>query len=156
MRWYACRYAKGADWWTLSDNVESTVIFFVIYFQFITASLVFTFGSTFRRPVYFNVLTCVSPVPSRLYGAADFVFGSNPADWPSQGVLGYLFPCHEMPMMYILHVHLHHCMFCIHSGASMYAHVCECMRIRKHTCLPKPVVCECMHARACALACVSA
>lgn len=53
------RYAKGADWWTLSDNVESTVIFFIIYFQFITAALIFTFGSTFRRPVYFNVLTVV-------------------------------------------------------------------------------------------------
>ena len=54
----AYRYAKGADWWTLSDNSESTTLFFTIYFQFITAALVFTFGSTFRRPLYFNYLTC--------------------------------------------------------------------------------------------------
>ncbi len=38
----------------LGDNWESTVIFFTIYFQFVTSAMVFSFGSAFRRPVVFN------------------------------------------------------------------------------------------------------
>jgi len=53
IRWPAV-YSHGASWWTLGDNWESTVIFFVTYFQFITSAFVFTFGSVFRKNVFKN------------------------------------------------------------------------------------------------------
>jgi predicted P-type ATPase len=53
VKWPA-KYSKGNAWWVLGDNWESTVIFFTIYFQFITSAMVFSFGSAFRRPVVFN------------------------------------------------------------------------------------------------------
>ncbi|KAG0585432.1 hypothetical protein KC19_2G011200 [Ceratodon purpureus] len=53
VKWPAV-YSHGASWWTLGDNWESTVIFFVMYFQFITSAFVFTFGSVFRKNVFKN------------------------------------------------------------------------------------------------------
>lgn len=53
VRWPA-KYSQGANWWTLGDNWESTVLFFTMYFQFITSSFVFTFGSIFRKSVFHN------------------------------------------------------------------------------------------------------
>jgi hypothetical protein len=53
VKWPA-KYSTGNSWWVLGDNWESTVIFFTIYFQFITSAMVFSFGSAFRRPVVFN------------------------------------------------------------------------------------------------------
>lgn len=54
------RYSHGANWWTLGDNWESTVLFFTMYFQFITSSFVFTFGSIFRKSIFHNKLLVVS------------------------------------------------------------------------------------------------
>eukprot|EP00250_Pteridium_aquilinum_P014895 c22269_g1_i1 orf=370-4158(-) len=53
VQWPA-KYSHGADWWTLGDNWESTVLFFTMYFQFITSAFVFTFGSIFRKNVFHN------------------------------------------------------------------------------------------------------
>lgn len=55
-----CSYSHGASWWTLGDNWESTVIFFVMFFQFITSAFVFTFGSVFRENVFKNWFLMVS------------------------------------------------------------------------------------------------
>lgn len=59
VKWPA-RLSKRNAWWELGDNWETTVTFFTIYFQFITSSVVFTFGSTFRQPVFRNYLLMVS------------------------------------------------------------------------------------------------
>lgn len=53
VRWPA-KYSHGANWWTLGDNWESTVLFFTMYFQFITSAFVFTFGSIFRKSIFHN------------------------------------------------------------------------------------------------------
>lgn len=53
VKWPAS-YSQGAAWWTLGDNWESTIIAFGIFSQFIASSVIFTFGSQFRRPVYRN------------------------------------------------------------------------------------------------------
>ncbi|KAH7415779.1 hypothetical protein KP509_14G060200 [Ceratopteris richardii] len=58
VRWPA-RYSHGADWWTLGDNWESTVLFFTMYFQFITSAFIFTFGSSFRKSVFYNWIIMV-------------------------------------------------------------------------------------------------
>ncbi|KAH9540758.1 hypothetical protein CY35_14G023000 [Sphagnum magellanicum] len=59
VKWPAS-YSHGASWWTLADNWESTVIFFVMYFQFITSAFVYTFGSVFRKSVFLNWVLMVS------------------------------------------------------------------------------------------------
>ncbi|KAJ7537387.1 hypothetical protein O6H91_11G004100 [Diphasiastrum complanatum] len=59
VKWPA-KYSHGATWWTLGDNWESTVLFFTMYFQFITGAFIFTFGATFRKNVLFNWLLLVS------------------------------------------------------------------------------------------------
>nr|PNR41660.1 hypothetical protein PHYPA_019065 [Physcomitrium patens] len=59
VKWPAV-YSHGASWWTLGDNWESTVIFFVMFFQFITSAFVFTFGSVFRENVFKNWFLMVS------------------------------------------------------------------------------------------------
>ncbi|MCO5602078.1 hypothetical protein L7F22_056205 [Adiantum nelumboides] len=59
VRWPA-KYSHGASWWTLGDNWESTVLFFTMYFQFITSAFVFTFGSSFRKSVFQNKSIMVS------------------------------------------------------------------------------------------------
>ncbi|EFJ32188.1 hypothetical protein SELMODRAFT_439526 [Selaginella moellendorffii] len=55
VKWPAS-FSHEASWWTLSDNWESTVLFFTMYFQFITSAFVFTFGSGFRKNVFNNHL----------------------------------------------------------------------------------------------------
>ncbi|MCO5592424.1 hypothetical protein L7F22_046427 [Adiantum nelumboides] len=59
VKWPA-KYSHGAKWWTLGDNWESTVLFFTMYFQFITCAFVFTFGSSFRKNVFCNWVIMVS------------------------------------------------------------------------------------------------
>jgi magnesium-transporting ATPase (P-type) len=59
VKWPAS-YSHGASWWTLDDNWESTVIFFVMYFQFITSAFVYTFGSVFRKSVFLNWVLVVN------------------------------------------------------------------------------------------------
>ncbi|XP_024527352.1 probable cation-transporting ATPase 13A4 [Selaginella moellendorffii] len=59
VRWPA-QYSRGASWWTLGDNWESTVLFFTMYFQFITSAFVFSFGSKFRKTVFKNFSLMVS------------------------------------------------------------------------------------------------
>ncbi|EFJ04479.1 hypothetical protein SELMODRAFT_432379 [Selaginella moellendorffii] len=59
VRWPA-QYSHGASWWTLGDNWESTVLFFTMYFQFITSAFVFSFGSKFRKTVFKNLSLMVS------------------------------------------------------------------------------------------------
>ncbi|KAI5068179.1 hypothetical protein GOP47_0016524 [Adiantum capillus-veneris] len=59
VKWPA-KYSHGASWWTLGDNWESTVLFFTMYFQFITCAFVFTFGSSFRKSVFLNWVIMVS------------------------------------------------------------------------------------------------
>jgi hypothetical protein len=46
--------ASGSSWWTLGDNWETTVVFAVVYSQFLTSGLIFTFGSKWRKPVWEN------------------------------------------------------------------------------------------------------
>jgi len=42
-------------WWELSDNWESTMLFAVVFPQFITTAIVFSFGAKFRRGVRHNL-----------------------------------------------------------------------------------------------------
>jgi cation-transporting ATPase 13A3/4/5 len=57
VRWPA-KHAIGASWWTMGDNWESTVLFFMTFTQFITSGLVFSFGAGFNRTVLRNWLLC--------------------------------------------------------------------------------------------------
>uniref|UniRef100_M4BQF0 P-type ATPase A domain-containing protein n=1 Tax=Hyaloperonospora arabidopsidis (strain Emoy2) TaxID=559515 RepID=M4BQF0_HYAAE len=43
-----------AQWWLMSDNHLSTVLFFVVIFQQHTSAWVFSFGSTYRQPIWRN------------------------------------------------------------------------------------------------------
>jgi hypothetical protein len=43
--------SNASNWWELSDNWETTVIFTTVFLQFITSAAVFTSGATFRQPV---------------------------------------------------------------------------------------------------------
>ncbi|KAK3281419.1 hypothetical protein CYMTET_10793 [Cymbomonas tetramitiformis] len=47
-------YAEMTDWWTLGDNWESTVLYVTVFLQFITSSVIFSFGSAYRRTVTSN------------------------------------------------------------------------------------------------------
>jgi len=47
--------ASGASWWTLGDNWETTVVFTVVFSQFVTSGLIFTFGGKWRKPVWENL-----------------------------------------------------------------------------------------------------
>ena len=53
VRWPA-KFAVGASWWTLGDNWESSVLFFLTYYQFITSGVVFSFSGGFNRTVWRN------------------------------------------------------------------------------------------------------
>ncbi|KAJ7563253.1 hypothetical protein O6H91_03G102700 [Diphasiastrum complanatum] len=59
VKWPA-KFSHSASWWTLGDNWESTVLFFTMYFQYITAAFIFTFGATYRKNVFANWLLLVS------------------------------------------------------------------------------------------------
>ena len=48
------KFAVGASWWTLGDNWESSVLFFLTYYQFITSGVVFSFSGGFNRTVWRN------------------------------------------------------------------------------------------------------
>jgi len=54
VRWPS-RYVDTASWWYLSDNWESTTIFFTVFMVFIFASLSFSFGTHFRQHLCRNV-----------------------------------------------------------------------------------------------------
>jgi len=58
VRWPA-KNAVGAAWWTMGDNWESTVLFFMTFTQFITSGLVFSFGAGFNRTIFRNWLLCL-------------------------------------------------------------------------------------------------
>lgn len=49
-----CRLALEAEWWVLGDNWESSVLFFVVFYQYITCALVYSFGSSFRLTLFYN------------------------------------------------------------------------------------------------------
>ncbi|KAL3676685.1 hypothetical protein R1sor_026633 [Riccia sorocarpa] len=59
VQWPA-RFSHGAAWWTLGDNWESTVLFFTMYMQYITSAFIFSFGSSFRKNVFFNYFLMVA------------------------------------------------------------------------------------------------
>ncbi|DBB17796.1 TPA: hypothetical protein ACH3X3_002824 [Trebouxia sp. C0006] len=46
--------ALEAEWWVLGDNWESSVLFFVVFYQYITCALVYSFGSSFRLGLFYN------------------------------------------------------------------------------------------------------
>ncbi|KAL0038469.1 hypothetical protein WJX77_007492 [Trebouxia sp. C0004] len=46
--------ALEAEWWLLGDNWESSVLFFVVFYQYITCALVYSFGSSFRLGLLYN------------------------------------------------------------------------------------------------------
>lgn len=53
VRWPS-HLADSFRWWFISDNWESTVMYFSIYMNFISCALIFSFGSDFRRCVFRN------------------------------------------------------------------------------------------------------
>jgi len=55
-----CRLALEAEWWVLGDNWESSVLFFVVFYQYITCALVYSFGSSFRLGLFYNWAVTVS------------------------------------------------------------------------------------------------
>ena len=75
VRWPA-QNAVGAAWWTLGDNWESTVLFFMTFSQFITSGLVFSLGASFNRPLIRNYLLCA--VWGGLYALTLFLLLSPP------------------------------------------------------------------------------
>ena len=55
---------SSADWWTLADNWETTVMYHVFILFLISCSGIYSFGYTFRKPVIFNtalVLNIIIP-----------------------------------------------------------------------------------------------
>ncbi|DBA79899.1 TPA: hypothetical protein ACH3X1_008117 [Trebouxia sp. C0004] len=52
--------ALEAEWWLLGDNWESSVLFFVVFYQYITCALVYSFGSSFRLGLLYNWALTVS------------------------------------------------------------------------------------------------
>jgi len=75
VRWPA-QNAVGAAWWTMGDNWESTVLFFMTFSQFITAGLVFSFGAGFNRTLFRNWLLCA--VWGGLFGLTIYLLLSPP------------------------------------------------------------------------------
>ena len=53
VRWPSA-LSVGPSWWELGDNWECTVIFAAVYPPFVAASLAFSIGGAFRRPVLRN------------------------------------------------------------------------------------------------------
>jgi magnesium-transporting ATPase (P-type) len=53
VKWPA-EYANTADWWTLSDNWEGTVLYAVMFFFLLSSAGIFSFGYLFREPIYAN------------------------------------------------------------------------------------------------------
>uniref|UniRef100_A0A0G4HJG7 P-type ATPase A domain-containing protein n=1 Tax=Chromera velia CCMP2878 TaxID=1169474 RepID=A0A0G4HJG7_9ALVE len=49
---FPTEYSNGFEWWTLSDNWEASTLFAVIYAQFVTGAVVFSFGYEFRQSVF--------------------------------------------------------------------------------------------------------
>lgn len=76
VRWPAI-HAVGAAWWTMGDNWESTVLFFMTFSQFITSGLVFSFGAGFNRTVLRNWLLCL--VWGSLFGLTVYLLLSPPS-----------------------------------------------------------------------------
>lgn len=52
---FPAKFAAGGSWWTLGDSWETSVLFIVVYSQFVTSAIVFSFGHKFRKPVYENL-----------------------------------------------------------------------------------------------------
>ena len=55
------RFVDSAQWWVNGDNWESSVLFFVMFFQYITCALAYSFGSTFRLSLLYNWAVVVCP-----------------------------------------------------------------------------------------------
>jgi magnesium-transporting ATPase (P-type) len=53
VKWPA-EYANTADWWTLSDNWEGTILYAVMFFFLLSSAGIFSFGYLFREPIYSN------------------------------------------------------------------------------------------------------
>lgn len=60
------RYVDSAEWWVNGDNWECSVLFFVMYFQYITCALAYALGSTFRLSLLYNWAVVVSQPASPL------------------------------------------------------------------------------------------
>ena len=58
-----CRFVDSAEWWVNGDNWESSVLFFVMFYQYITCALAYSFGSTFRLSFLYNWAVVVSFLP---------------------------------------------------------------------------------------------
>ena len=54
IKWPADGVANAGAWWLLGDNWETTVIFCVVYSQFLTSGMLFTLGSHWRKAVFYN------------------------------------------------------------------------------------------------------
>ena len=61
-----CRFVDSAQWWVNGDNWESSVLFFVMFYQYITCALAYSLGSTFRLSLLYNWAVVVCPVASAL------------------------------------------------------------------------------------------
>lgn len=60
--WYCPFSADSVDvaqWWKLSDNALATCLFFTIGPQMLTSAMVFSFGSRYRQPIWYNPTLCV-------------------------------------------------------------------------------------------------
>ncbi|KAL3158258.1 hypothetical protein ABBQ38_010509 [Trebouxia sp. C0009 RCD-2024] len=51
---WPAQYVDSAEWWVNGDNWECSVLFFVMYFQYITCALAYALGSTFRLSLFYN------------------------------------------------------------------------------------------------------
>ena len=69
IKWPADSVANSGAWWYLGDNWETTVIFCVVYSQFLTSGILFSFGSHWRQAVFYNW-------PLTIFWALAFAFTS--------------------------------------------------------------------------------
>lgn len=51
---WPAKLAGANSWWFLGDNWESTVVFVVVAFQYLTSSAIFSLGSKYRQPIWKN------------------------------------------------------------------------------------------------------
>lgn len=69
------RFVDSAQWWVNGDNWESSVLFFVVFYQYITCALAYSMGSTFRLSLLYNWAVVVCPVAPALLVQPSFCKG---------------------------------------------------------------------------------
>lgn len=59
IKWPA-EYSVSSDWWTLSDNWESTILFCVMFNFLLFSAFIFSFGYLYRQQIYYNYILLIN------------------------------------------------------------------------------------------------